>query len=114
LWAKLCFDFVAIVSQWQSASDEDWALALAREAVICPLTDQPEVTEELVVTASDELGISRSLIYRLVAEFRTAAAGFANRSGVLVLALFTDHPRAPAKFQRIGAVYDLSTVFPRI
>ena len=72
------------------------------------LTDQPEVTEELVVTASAELGISRSLVYRLVAKFRTAAAGFANRSGVLVLALFTDdHPRAPAKFQRIGAVYDL-------
>src|SRR5271157_5448038 len=103
------------VSQWQSASDEDWALALAREAVIRPLTDQPEVTEELVVTASDELGISRSLVYRLVAKFRTAAAGFANRSGVLILALVTDnHPRAPAKFQRIRAVYDLSTVFPRI
>src|SRR5271157_2952012 len=102
------------VSQWQSASDEDWALALAREAVIRLLTDQPEVTEELVVTASAELGISRSLVYRLVAKFRTAAAGFANRSGVLVLALFTDdHPRAPAKFQGIGAVYDLSTVFPR-
>src|SRR5271166_1979447 len=80
------------VSQWQSASDEDWALALAREAVIRLLTDQPEVTEELVVTASAELGISRSLAYRLVAKFRTAAAGFANRSGVLVLALFTnDH-----------------------
>jgi hypothetical protein len=60
LWAKLCFDFVAIVSQWQSASDEDWALALAREAVIRPLTDQPEVTDELVVTTSAELGISRS------------------------------------------------------
>ena len=53
--------------------DEDWALALAREAVIRPLTDQPEVTEGLVVTASDELGISRSLVYRLVAKFRTAA-----------------------------------------
>ena len=106
---------MAILSQWQSASDEDWALALTREAVIRPLTDQPEVTEELVITASDELGISRSLVYRLVAKFRTAAAGFANRSGVLVLALFTDnHPRAPAKFQRIGAVYDLSAVFPRI
>ena len=79
------------------------------------LTDQPEVTEELVVTAIGELGISRSLVYRLVAKFRTATAGFANRSGVLVPALFTDdHPRAPAKFQRIGAVYDLSTVFPRI
>ena len=47
---------MAIVSQWQSASDEDWALALAREAVIRPLTNQPEVTEELVVTASTELG----------------------------------------------------------
>jgi hypothetical protein len=51
------------------------------------LTDQPEVTEELVVTASDELRISRSLVYRLVAKFRTAAAGFANKSGVLILAL---------------------------
>jgi len=101
---------VAIVSQWQSASDEDWAFALAREAVIRVLTDQSEVTEELVVTASAELGICRSLVYRLVAKFRTAAAGFANRSGVLVLALFTDdHPRAPARFRRIGAVYDLST-----
>jgi hypothetical protein len=86
---------VVITSQWQSASEEDWALALAREAVIRPLTDQSEVTEELVVTASDELGISRSLVYRLVAKFRAAAAGFANRSGVLVLALLTDnHPRA--------------------
>src|SRR5271166_2525880 len=95
------------VSQWQSASDEDWALALAREAVIRLLTDQPEVTEELVVTASAELGISRSLVYRLVAKFRTAAVGFANRSGVVVLALFTDdHSRAPAKFQRSG----LSTI----
>ena len=106
---------MAIVSQWQSASDEDWAFALAREAVIRVLTDQSEVTEELVVTASAELGICRSLVYRLVAKFRTAAARFANRSGVLVLALCTDnHPSAPGKSQRIGAVYDLSTVFPRI
>jgi len=48
--------------------DEDWALALAREAVIRPLTspNQSEMTEEFVVTASDELGISRSLVYLLV------------------------------------------------
>ena len=67
---------MAITSQWQSASDEDWALALAREAVIRPLaesTDQSEVTEELVVTASDELRISRSLVYRLVAKLQTTA-----------------------------------------
>jgi hypothetical protein len=55
--------------------DEDWALARAPEAVIRPLTDQPEVTAELVVTASDELGISRSLAYRLDANVRTPAAG---------------------------------------
>jgi hypothetical protein len=47
------------------------------------------VTDALVVTASDELGISRSLVYRLVAKLRTAAAGFANRSDVLLLALLT-------------------------
>jgi hypothetical protein len=106
---------VAIVSQWQSASDEDWALALACEAVIRLLTDQPEVTEELVVTASASLVSLEVWSTRLVAKFRTAASRDANGSDVLVLALFTDdHPCAPAKFQRIGVVYDLSTVFPRI
>jgi len=59
-----------VTSQWQSASDEDWALALARAAVIRPLSDQGELTEGLVATASTELGISRSLVYRLVAKFR--------------------------------------------
>jgi hypothetical protein len=33
------------------------------------------VTEELVVTASDELRISRSLVYLLVEKLRMAAAG---------------------------------------
>jgi hypothetical protein len=36
-------------------------------------TDRPEVTEVLAVTVSDELGISRSLVYRLVVKFGTAA-----------------------------------------
>jgi hypothetical protein len=52
-----------------------------------PFTDstiRPEVTDALVVTVSDELGIFRSLVYRRVAKFRTAATGFANRSGVLI------------------------------
>lgn len=57
-------------SAWQSASDEDWDLALAREAVIRPLADQAEITAGLVTTASAALGISRSLVYRLVAKFR--------------------------------------------
>jgi hypothetical protein len=59
---------VAIVSQWQFASDEDWALALAREAGDSLLIDQSEVTEALVVTAIVELGISRSLGCQLVAK----------------------------------------------
>src|SRR5260221_6715687 len=49
---------------------EDWELALAREAVIRPLADQTEVTAGLVARASAELGISRSLVYRLDAKFR--------------------------------------------
>jgi hypothetical protein len=77
LWAKLCFDFVAIVSNGNLPPTR---IGLAREAVIRLLTDQPEVTQELVVTASAEFGISRSLVYRLVAKFRTAAAGFANKA----------------------------------
>jgi hypothetical protein len=46
------------------------AFALAREAVIGPLTDQPEVTEGLEVTARADLGICRSMVYRLVTKFR--------------------------------------------
>jgi zinc-finger of transposase IS204/IS1001/IS1096/IS1165 len=43
--------------------------------------------------------------------FRTAAAGNANGSALLVLALFADdRPCATAIFQRIEAVYDLDTV----
>ena len=56
--------------------DNDWALALAHGAVIRPLDrlpDRSEVTEARVVTVSDELRISRSLVYRLVAKFGTAA-----------------------------------------
>ena len=40
-----------------------------------PFTYRPEVTEALAFTVSDELGISRSLVYRLVAKFGTAATG---------------------------------------
>jgi hypothetical protein len=43
------------------------------------------VTEELEVTASDELIISRRLVYLLVGKLLTAATGFANGSGVLIL-----------------------------
>jgi putative transposase len=41
---------VAVTPQWLSASDEDWALALARAAVIRPLTDQAELTWDNVLS----------------------------------------------------------------
>jgi hypothetical protein len=63
--------------------------ALAREAVIRPLTDQPEVTEELLVTASEELGISRSLVYRASQNSGRQRPGFANRSGVPAASFYT-------------------------
>jgi hypothetical protein len=68
-----------------------------------PFTDRPEVTEAFVVTVSDELGISRSLVYRLVAKFRAAATG----SLIEAAGAFTDnHPRAPANSRESG----LSTI----
>src|SRR5260370_40377321 len=51
------------------------ALALAREAVIRSLADQTGFIAGPVATASEELGISRSLVYRLVAKFREPPQG---------------------------------------
>lgn len=39
-WTEGRFNFVGRNSEWQSAPDEDWKRALAREAVIRPLADQ--------------------------------------------------------------------------
>jgi hypothetical protein len=90
--------------------DEDWALALAREAVIRALTeshDQSDVTEGVVVTSSDELrDLSKS---GLPARRKTP-----DGSGRVREWKWCPDTCAPAKSQRIGAVYDLSTVFPRI
>jgi hypothetical protein len=46
------------------------------------------VAEELAVAASDELGNLSKSGLPLVAKFQTAAAGFANRSGVLIRRFF--------------------------
>ena len=52
---------MSVTPQWQSASDEDWALALAREAVIRPLTDQRSRER---VKACKVMGFSRDSFYR--------------------------------------------------
>ena len=43
--------------------------ALNREAVICPLSEAVRITHTTADTAAQQLGISRSLVYRLVARF---------------------------------------------
>jgi putative transposase len=58
------------VSHWESATSDAWALALTREAVIRPLAEAATVSHATADVAAATLGISRSLVYRLVARFR--------------------------------------------
>jgi putative transposase len=57
-------------SHWESATSDAWALALTREAVIRPLAEAPRLSHAAADVAAATLGISRSLVYRLVAQFR--------------------------------------------
>lgn len=61
---------MASASNWETASPEEWALAAAREAVIRPLSEAGPVPIAIATEAAKALGISRSLLYRLVARFR--------------------------------------------
>jgi hypothetical protein len=60
-------------SDWDAASPEDWAIAAAREAVIRPLVEAGPVTVAIAIEAAKTLGISRSMLYRLIARFRAQA-----------------------------------------
>ena len=74
-----------------------------------PFTDRPEVTEALAVTVSDELASLGSLEVWSTgsSQIPDGSDRFANRSGVLILALCTDnHPRALANSRESG----LSTI----
>ena len=55
---------------WQSTNTKDWQLATAREAIIRPLAELPRVTVKAADEAAHLLGISRSLVYELIARFR--------------------------------------------
>jgi putative transposase len=56
--------------EWQSASDNDWGVALQRETIIRPLTEQPRLTEEDILAATARLQMSRATLYRLVSRYR--------------------------------------------
>jgi putative transposase len=55
---------------WESAEPAAWAVATSREAIIRPLAEGLRITREAADAAAATLGISRSLLYRLVARFR--------------------------------------------
>jgi hypothetical protein len=78
-----------------------------------PFRDRPEVTEALVVTVSKELGISRSLVYRLVAKVRTAATGFAieavSDTGCFALIIILARQQIPENRGCLRFKYSVST-----
>lgn len=55
--------------------EEDWQLAVQREATIRRLTELETITKEDIKLATDELGIGRSRIYELVASYRKNGGG---------------------------------------
>jgi hypothetical protein len=60
-------------THWDAASPEDWAIATARENVIRPLVEAGQVPVAIAIEAARTLGISRSMLYRLIARFRAQA-----------------------------------------
>ena len=58
---------------WHNASKAEWKEACRREAVIRPLVVEGSVSNAQADQAAQELGVSRSLVYRLVARYRQRA-----------------------------------------
>jgi len=61
---------VATKKLWQSATVEAWALATAREAIIRPLAEAEKLNQHLISDAIQKLGLTRAMVYRLIARFR--------------------------------------------
>ncbi len=58
------------IPDWHAADPSARQTALNREAVIRPLSEAARITHTTADSAAQQLGISRSLVYRLVARFR--------------------------------------------
>jgi putative transposase len=58
---------------WQDASEAEWKEACRRETVLKALVDEGLVSNGQAEEAAEELGVSRSLVYRLVARYRRRA-----------------------------------------
>jgi transposase len=56
--------------QWEIAGEAAWGVALHREAVIRPLAEQPRLSAESIAEAANQLGLSRSILYKLLQRYR--------------------------------------------
>jgi len=52
------------------AGEAAWGVALHGEAVIRPLAEQPRLSAESIAEAANELGLSRSILYKLLQRYR--------------------------------------------
>src|SRR5215471_14741605 len=52
---------------WEAASEAEWGLAVEREMVIRPLAEQERLSTAAIQDAIGRLGLSRSVLYDLVA-----------------------------------------------
>src|SRR6516225_10166748 len=55
---------------WETANEVEWRLALERESVIRPLAEEERLTNGRLQEAMLRLGLSRSVIYKLVQRYR--------------------------------------------
>jgi len=56
--------------QWEIASEAAWSVALLREAVIRPLAEHSRLSAKSVAEAADQLGLSRTILYKLLQRYR--------------------------------------------
>jgi hypothetical protein len=52
--------------QWEMAGEAAWGVALHPETVIRPLAEQPRPSAESIAEAAYQLGLSRSVLYKLL------------------------------------------------
>jgi len=55
---------------WETANEVEWRLALERESVIRPLAEEQRLTNGRLQEAMLRLGLSRSVLYKLVQRYR--------------------------------------------
>jgi putative transposase len=56
--------------QWEIAGEAGWGVALHRESVIRPLAEHPRLSSESIAEAANQLGLSRSILYKLLQRYR--------------------------------------------